>query len=108
MNTKLLSVALLGLLPIKVHASLNVSDLWYGGVTWSGVITSVVRTLQNSGIIICGVMFFIGAIVYATAAGNEGRKGKGVEIMQGSLIGVAIIAGALAILNAVGYFIIGV
>jgi len=76
-----------------------------GGV--GGMVDSVVSVLQDSIVAVAVACFTIGAGLYIISGEKEDRKNQGKEFMIGSLIGVAIVVAAKAILNLTLYFIYG-
>jgi len=92
------------------HAAFDtftVSTWGYGDITWPSVIQSIYTTLKAS-IEICSVaVFVLGALLYATSAGDEGRRGKGKSMMVWSLFALAIVVGANAIMRTISFFVWG-
>ena len=55
--------------------------------------------------LVCTILFLIGALYMVLSTGSPDRLGKGQKLMTESLIGLAIVLGAYAILRTI-YFLI--
>ena len=99
--------ALAALLPEVALATLNVSNLYAGGISWSEVINHIFDTLGYSIFIIAVSAFMVGALMYTAGFISEENKSKGKNLMIGSLVGMTVVMSAKAIFNAAYFFVYG-
>ena len=105
---------ILGLLstPVSVRAqddvsTLNVTGWFAGGITWSTIINSILKTLGNTIFFVAAAAFMLGALMYTAGFINEENKSKGKQLMIGALFGMAVVLAAGAIFNTAYFFIYG-
>lgn len=67
------------------------------------IIMKVIAFLASTAVIVCTVLFLIGAFYVVLFAGKEERVKTGKDLMIGSLVGLAIIMGAYAIVRTFLY-----
>ncbi len=85
----------------------ELTGLDMGDISVQEAIDNLVTVLQFTVIPVATAIFAVGALLYVLGADKEETKNKGKDFMIGSLIGVAIVLGARAILNLTLYFIYG-
>lgn len=109
MNRKLYIPALATLLfaPQKAWATLNVSSLYMGGITWGQIMNNIIGTAGRTIFSVAGAAFLLGALMYIGGFVSEENKSKGKGMMIGGLMGMALVLSALAIFNTVLYFLYG-
>jgi type IV secretory pathway VirB2 component (pilin) len=71
------------------------------GLTLKEIIANVLKTLLSISGIIAIIFLVIGGLTYMTAYGEEKRVETGKKIITYSVIGIAIIMGALVIVNQI-------
>jgi type IV secretory pathway VirB2 component (pilin) len=71
------------------------------GLTLKEIIANVLKTLLSISGIIAIIFLVIGGLTYMTAYGEEKRIETGKKIITYSVIGIAIIMGALVIVNQI-------
>ena len=76
-----------------------------GGLTVPVAMNNIIGVMEITIYPVCGAVFAVGALYYVSSAGNDERRNQGKEFMIGSVIGIAIVAGARAILNLTLFFI---
>ena len=98
---------ILGLLlvPATAHATLTVSTLYAGGISWTEIINNVILTLGYSIFTVSAAAFMLGALMYTTGFVSEENKSKGKNLMIGALVGMAVVLSAKAIFNAAYFFV---
>jgi hypothetical protein len=105
-----LSLALV-LIPISAFAQvttvLEVSTFGFGDRDVVDIVDNIFHALKITIIPVATTIFIAGAFFFVIYFGNEEQKSRGKNLMIGSLIGVAVVFGAQAILNFVMYFIYG-
>ncbi len=87
--------------------SFSVTGWGYGDRTWGDILGSVVTVFKGTVESLAVMVFIVGAFFFAISAGDEQRKSMGKDMMIYSLIGLAIVIGAEAILKTVAFFIWG-
>ena len=70
-----------------------------GGKTINDVLANIVSFLGTSIISICILVFAIGGLMIILAAGKEDMIQKGKTMMTGSVIGLAVVLGAGALIR---------
>ena len=89
-----------------VHRTLDVSA-FFGTLNVNNVMANFANTLIGSAFLVCIAIFVAGAFFYTISTGDDQRKSLGKGMMMGAAIGVAVIAGAQAIMNTVLFFVYG-
>jgi len=87
--------------------SFTVTTWGYGDRTWDAILMNVVTMLRGTITIASVALFVTGALMFTISAGAEDRKSKGKNMMIGSLIALATVWGAQAILKTIAYFVWG-
>ena len=91
----------------SVHAALQVSSLYAGGISWSEIVNNIIGTLAVTIFAVSVAAFMIGAMMYISGFISEENKNKGKSLMIGALFGMAIVLSAKALFNTAFYFIYG-
>lgn len=86
-------------------ATLEVSSLYSGNLTWTAAINNVLWTLGATIFFVSAAAFMVGALMYTSGFINEENKSKGKQLMIGALFGMAIVLSARAIFNAAYFFV---
>lgn len=109
LKTKIAGLGALFLLPVQAVAqtTLTVSTFGFGNLTFDQIIQNILTVLQGSIFAVCVGTFIVGAFFFVIYYGNEEQKTRGKNLMIGSLVGIAVVTGAKAIMNLVLYFIYG-
>ena len=87
--------------------SFTVTTWGYGDRTWDVILLNVVTMLRATISVASVALFVAGALLFTTSAGAEDRKSRGKNMMIGSLLALATVWGAQAILNTISYFVWG-
>lgn len=113
----MLSAFLLRLLPLVTIEralagsldTLNVSNWSYGDVSYQQMFESILGVLVSGAPVVAGAVFIAGAFFFAIsgAVGKEDFASKGKGLMIDALIGLAVAAGALAVVKTTGCLIWG-
>lgn len=95
------------LIPRAFAATLQVSTLYAGNITWPQILQNIVTTLAITIFSVSAAAFMLGAMMYMAGFVSEENKSKGKNLMIGSIFGMAIVLSAMAILNTAYFFIYG-
>ncbi|MEK7591060.1 MAG: hypothetical protein AAB489_02525 [Patescibacteria group bacterium] len=97
----------LALAPIRASA-LAVRTLTVdlgSGLSLLGVVGNVVEMLALTAIIFTTVLFLIGAFMMILSRGKDDQLSKGKDLMIQSLIGLAVVGGAYALIRTLFWLI---
>ena len=89
------------------QSTLQVSSFGFGNASFASIMGSLFTMLSESIIYISSAAFVVGAAVYIISVGDESRRSQGKNMMTGSLIGLALVLSAKAILDTIMYFLYG-
>jgi len=93
--------------PLAYAATVDTRQ-WGGegtNVSVDQIVGNVLSVGTSSIIYLSTAIFIVGALLFATSAGEEKRKSTGKDLMEGAVIGVAVVAGAKGIFKIVYMFI---
>ena len=75
------------------------------GLSLLGVVGNVVEMLALTAIIFTTVLFLIGAFMMILSRGKDDQLSKGKDLMIQSLIGLAVVGGAYALIRTLFWLI---
>lgn len=88
-----------------IAATSGSSDIFFNPLKFStvdGVLTSVLESLQGIIVVLAIIFIIIGALIYITSAGNDGRMTLAKGAIMAALIGLALAIAAPSFLKEIG------
>lgn len=73
--------------------------------TFSQVAANFVNFLAGIAVVVCGAVFLVGTLFVVLSRGKDDQVQKGKDLMLGSLIGLAVIIAAYAIVGTTFHFL---
>lgn len=73
--------------------------------SFSQVAANFVNFLAGIAVVVCGAVFLVGTLFVVLSRGKDDQVQKGKDLMLGSLIGLAVIVAAYAIVGTTFHFL---
>lgn len=73
--------------------------------TFGQIAANFVNFLAGIAIVVCGAIFLVGTLFVVLSRGKDDQVQKGKDLMIGSLIGLAVIIAAYAIVGTTFHFL---